>query len=265
MQPPTLATLDEADLEESFEFYRDRFRDASDYTFVFVGNLDLDVMRPLVETYLGALPSTNRDETWRDIGVRTPEGVFEETVFRGLEPRGQTRIVFTGPIDYDDQAERTGIRAMAMTLETALRDVVREDLGGTYSIGISAGLSWQPVESYTLTVTFGSDPERMEELVQAVYDGIEAFKDEGPTREQVADTREALLRDFETSFARNRTVLGQLAGDYERGVEPGASIESYEDSAEAITPESMREMAERFFNMDNRIRVTLMPEGPSAN
>ena len=125
LRPPTVEILDETDLDESLAFYEDRFSDASDYTFVFVGNLDFEVIEPLVERYLGGLPTTGREETWQDIGLRAPTGVFEETVYRGLEPRSQTRIAFTGPFEYENQAERTGIRAMAMTLETRLRDRLR--------------------------------------------------------------------------------------------------------------------------------------------
>ena len=57
-RPQTVEMLDGTDLAKSIAFYEDRFADAGDFTFVFVGNMDLDVMRPLVETYVGALPTT---------------------------------------------------------------------------------------------------------------------------------------------------------------------------------------------------------------
>ncbi len=259
-RPPTVAILDDTDLYKSLSIYEDRFSDASDYTFVFVGKIDFDVMRPLVERYLGALPSTGRMETWRDTGVRAPTGVIEETVYGGIEPRSQTRIAFTGPFAYEDQAERTGIRAMALVLETRLRDRLREELGGTYSINVGANIAWQPVESYTLSITFGSDPERTDELVQAVFDGIEDLKADPPDDDLVSDVRQALLRSFETGFQENRTLLGQLVSDYQRGAVPGASIRSYPASAEALTPVSIQDDAQQYLTLDNRIRVTLMPE-----
>ena len=259
-RPPTVALLDETDLYKSLEFYKDRFADAGDYTFIFVGNVDPITMKPLVERYLGGLPSTGREETWRDLGIRAPEGVIEETVHKGIEPRSQTRIAFTGPFDYAAQAERTGIRAMAMTLEARLSDRIREDLAGSYSVNVSAGYGWRPEETYTLTISFGSDPERVEELVDAVFDGIEDLKNAPPTEVEVSNTREALLRSFETSFQQNRTVLNQLVFDYQRGMEPGASTRSYPASIEAVTPESIQEAARKYFNMENRVRVTLMPQ-----
>ena len=74
----TLATVDEWNLQKSLEFYKDRFADASDFTFFFVGSFDMETMKPLVERYLGALPSIHRKENWKDVGVRTPTGVVEE-------------------------------------------------------------------------------------------------------------------------------------------------------------------------------------------
>ena len=97
-RPVTVETLARTDLGRSLTFYQDRFADASDFTFVFVGNIDLDTMRPLVERYLGGLPATGRVETWRDLGVRPPRGVIDETVHKGIEPQSQTRLIFTGPI-----------------------------------------------------------------------------------------------------------------------------------------------------------------------
>jgi len=260
MRPPTVEMLEKSDLKESLEFYKDRFADTDDFIFVFVGSFDPAQMKPLVERYLGALPATDRKEKWRDIGVRPPKGVIQENVYKGTEPQSQTRIAFTGKFDYGKQAERTGIRALAMTLETRLRDIVREELGGTYSIGVSAGISWLPRESYTITISFGSDPERTDELVRTILDEIENLKKNGPTAQQVSDTREAMLRAFETSLQENRTYLAQLTSDYRRGEEPGKSLRTYPSSVRQLTPASLGSAARKYFNMKNRIRVTLMPE-----
>jgi zinc protease len=186
--------------------------------------------------------------------------VIVETVYKGIEPQSQTRMAFTGPFDYGNQAERTGIRAMAMILETRLRDLVREELGKTYSISVSANISWIPRETYTLLISFGSDPESIEETVRTILKDIEEFKKAGPTEDEISDTREALLRSFETSFQQNRSHLAQLVSDYRRGVVPGESLRTYPSSVKELTPESIRAAARKYLDMENRIRVTLFPE-----
>ncbi len=260
-QPPSVEMIDETDLARSMAFYEDRFADADDYTFVFVGNMDLDVMRPLVETYIGGLPVTDREETWRDVGIRNPTGVITETVNRGIEPQSQTRIAFTGPFDIADQAERTRLTATAQLLQTRLRDVMREELGGTYSVGVSPQQAWQPEGRYTVTISFGSDPERAEDLAETLFAEIEALKAAGPEADELADTREAMLRTHETRLENNNFWLTQLAFSYRFGEDPGAgAILSYSDSVEALTEADIQAGMQQYFDTDNYIHVTLLPE-----
>ncbi len=103
-------------------------------------------MKPFVETYLASLPSTGRKETWKDHNVTPPATVVERRVEKGLEPQSHTRIVFTGPFTYS-QEQRIAIRAVATVLQTRLREILREELGGTYSVYVSADMRRSPGRS----------------------------------------------------------------------------------------------------------------------
>src|SRR5205823_14847712 len=98
---PTPAVVDEWNLDKSLAFYKDRFAEASDFTFVFLGSFDLATMKPLVERYLGALPSTQRKETRKDINVPLTTGIVEKKIEKGIEPKSQVGIVLNGPFEYD--------------------------------------------------------------------------------------------------------------------------------------------------------------------
>src|SRR4029453_715180 len=198
----TAATVDEWDLNKSMAFYKDRFADASDFTFVFVGSFDTATMKPLVERYLGALPSTHRKETWKDVGARISTGVIDRSVEKGLEAKSQTTIIYSGPFEYN-QTQRIAINAMTNILSTRLLEAIREDLGGTYSITAGASYSKIPIEDYQIRINFGSDPQRTDALVARVLQEIEALKNDGPTEKQVADEKEALLRAFEANTKQN--------------------------------------------------------------
>ena len=218
-RPMTPELIDQMNLEKSLAFYKDRFADASDFTFIFVGSFDDATMRPLAEQYLAALPSLRRKETWKNVGIDPPKGVVERRVEKGIEPKSRASIAFTGTFQYD-QAQRVAIRAMSMVLETRLREILREDLGGTYSVGASANYSKLPDPEYRVSIDFGCSPDRTENLVKTVFKEIERLKAEGPTEKQVSDVREALLRDFETNIKQNGYLLTQIAGKYEYGEEP---------------------------------------------
>ena len=270
-RPVTAETLDHTDLDGSLAFYQDRFADASDFTFIFVGNIDLDTVRPLVERYLGGLPSIDRVETWRDLGDRPPSGVIEETVRKGLEPQAQTRVFFTGSLDYGDRSQRLGIAAMTAVLRSRLREVLREELAGTYSVTVGSTFSWRPEGQYRLSITFGSDPERADELLDAVYGEIERLKGSPPTEAEVNDVREAQRRSWETNQESNswwlnvldgryRYLLDQSDGRYPSGDLLLATLSTYGPALDALTPAGIQELARRYFDLDNRVRVTLLPE-----
>ncbi|MGV3591401.1 MAG: M16 family metallopeptidase, partial [Gammaproteobacteria bacterium] len=219
-QPPTLAMIDEADLDESLRFYRERFGDANDFTFIFVGNIDVERMQPLIETYLGGLPASDMDETWRDIGVRFPEGIVEETLRRGLEPQAQTRIAFTGDYPVRDNYARAHLQALIQILQGRLNGTMRERLGGTYGVDVAPQMTWLPNEAAGVVVTFGSDPGRADELTAAMFAELERFKAEGPYRAELAEVRQVFLRNRETSLEQNGYWLNQLTQAASMGKEP---------------------------------------------
>jgi zinc protease len=255
---PTAATVDEWNLEKSMAFYKDRFADASDFTFVFVGNIDLPVIKPLVERYLGSLPSIHRKETWKDIEARTPTGVIAKQVHKGIEPKSQTAILYTGPFEYT-QDQRVAIRAMSEILQTRLLETIREDLGGTYSISASPSYTRFPVSTFTISIGFGADPKRLDDLIARVYQEIEKLKAEGPTEKQLADEREALLRDFETSSKQNGYLVSQLLLRYQNNDDPAGvwGVPEYYKKLDAAT---IQKAAKTYLTGTNRVQVTLVPE-----
>jgi len=256
MQTP--ATVEEWNLDKSLAFYKDRFADASDFTFVFVGSFDLPTIKPFVERYLGALPSIRRKEVWKDVGARTPKGIVEKKVEKGIEPKSQAAIVFSGPFEYD-QAHRVAIRAMTEILQTRLLETIREELGGTYSITARASYQQIPFPEYSITIQFGSAPERTEDLIKRVFQEIELLKTNGPTEKQVNDEKQALERDFETNSKQNNYLLNQISLRYQQGEDPAAlwRIPEFYKKLDAAT---IQEAAKTYLNTNAFLKVTLFPE-----
>jgi zinc protease len=256
MSPEVVAQMD---LAKSMAFYKDRFADASDFTFVFVGSFDLATMKPLVERYLGSLPSLRRKEAGRDVGIRPPTGVVEKTVTKGREPRSQVGVVFTGPFKNTRQ-ERLVVRTLADTLEGSLQRVLREDLGGTYGVSVEPDYEMTPVQEYRLTISFACDPARTDVLVKALFGVIDDFKTDGPSSGQLADVRAAGLRDLETDSQQNGFVLRQLAYAYEYG-EDIPDLAKIRASYDQLTPEVIRDAARTYLDASRYVKVVLMPEG----
>jgi zinc protease len=246
------------DLGESYRFYRDRFADAGDFTFVFVGSFTPDSLLPLVRQWLGALPSRGRVERPRDIIVSPPQGVVTRTVVRGVEPKSLTRLVFSGPFVFDRRS-RYVLGALADLLEIKLRESLREELGGTYGAGVGSSASREPRQEYRVSVEFGSAPERADELVAAVFAVIDTLQTAGPAQKDVAKVTEAHRRDRETALKQNGYWLGQLSTYDRLGWDPKLILTGAQ-LIDSLTPQMLRDAARRYLRRDNYVRVTLMPE-----
>ena len=255
---PDPEEIDKIDLDEAFEFYQERFADAGDFTFYFAGAFDLDAMRPLVEQYLGALPNLGREESWRDVGVDPPSGVIEKVVRMGVEPQSRTEIIFAGDGEYSLR-EDAAIGALADVLDIRLRELLREDLGGTYGVRVSSRLTYRPDEEYSVSISFGSAPERAEELAAVVFEEIERIKTEGPDAETVAKVRETQRRFKETNLRENDHWIDQMRS-FDRQGRDYAEISSY-DLIEGWSDADVRAAAQRYLRLDQYAKFVLLPEG----
>src|SRR6185369_13287291 len=130
----TPEVIEKVKLDRALAVYKDRFKDAGDFTFVIVGNVDEAKLQPLVETYLGSLPSGGRKEKWRDIGVHWPKGGSSKVVAKGHEPKARVMMAFHGnerwSRDKDDDMDLLGD-----VLSIRLREQLREEMGGVYGVG----------------------------------------------------------------------------------------------------------------------------------
>jgi zinc protease len=257
-RPITVPLLNEIDMERSLSIYRERFANAGDFTFVFVGNFTTDSIKPLIERYLGALPGTPAREQAKDDGQRPPAGVIEKTVKRGVEPKSMTQIVFSGPLEYT-LPNRLGLSLMTEVLDIRLRDVLREDSAGTYGVSIGASTSKEPTPQYSVTISFGADPQRLEVLTKSVFEQIEKFKREGPTADEMAKVKETQRREWETNLKRNGYWASQISARDRMG-EPIADILTFPERLNSATPAMLQEAARKYLRNDRYVRVSLYPE-----
>ncbi|KPK81832.1 MAG: hypothetical protein AMS25_04705 [Gemmatimonas sp. SM23_52] len=257
-RPPTVELYEEMDLDKSFDFYRDRFADASDFTFVFVGSFQADSLKPLIQTYLGGLPAWGREESWRDEGIKPPTGIIRKVVYRGIEPKSQTQIAFTGPFEWT-RDNRYALRSLADVMRIRLREVLREDLGGTYGVGVSAIPTRDPREAYEIRISFGTAPERLEELTEVVFQQIDSLQQFGPSQEDIDKVKEMHRRQYEENLRENNFWLGQLVTHDQYGHDL-RDILTYGRLIDQLTADKVQEAASLYLRTDNYVQVSLYPE-----
>jgi zinc protease len=257
-RPLDLEAFREVDLDRAFSFYQDRFADASDFTFVLVGAFEPNEIRPLVEVYLGGLPNLSRQESWVDLGMAPPDGIVRRTVVKGVEPQSRTQIVFTGSFEYSRE-NRLGIRILSSVLDTRLREVIREEMSGTYGVGVGRSYEPFPEPRYSISVSFGSDPDRVDELVQAVFSEIRSLQEDGPSPEELRAAREQERRGRETNLRENSWWAAQLASSYQYDLDPRHLLD--ESLLEEVSAETVKRDAGLWLRLDNYVKVSLFPEG----
>ncbi len=256
-KPPTAQDMEYVRLHHAISLYKQRFADASNFTFIFVGTIDTTKLKPLVEQYIGSLPSTHAAEKWKDVGMSYPPGVITREVKRGIEPKSQTAIVFTGPFDFTWENVQQ-ISALSDLLEIKLRERLRQDLGGTYGVGVSASPAHFPKETYALRIDFGSAPERANELQKAVFAEIDSVKSNGVSEKDLQKIREADLRARETSLRQNRTWLSLLASYDVNGWDPSLILK-YDENVRALSSSSLQAAAHKYFDTSRYVVVQLLP------
>jgi zinc protease len=261
VKPLSAEMLKELDLQKMMAFYRDRFGDAGDFTFLFVGNVNVDTLKPLVEQWVASLPTKGRKETFRDVGPRHFTGQIDKTVKKGMAPQANTLVILAGDTPWT-RAEAHAIESLGDLLEMRLNERLRENLGGTYSVGVNAGMSRRPKEEWNVMVQFGSAPDKAEMMYKAVLAEFDSLRRVPPTASEIDRVREQQRRAQESAKTQNGWWMSALQSRLEYG-DPFATINERDALIASLSAEKLHAAAKKFLDETNRARFVLLPEsGP---
>ena len=250
-----LATLDRAKM---MTFYRQRFANAADFTFFMVGAFKVDEAIPLLAQYIGSLPSAgSKSSEFRDVGIKFPATTEKAKVEAGREPRGQTVISFFADPPSDPR-EQEKLIAATTVLETTLRDVLREELGQTYTVSVGLAQALPQRGGGHVEVRFGAAPENLESMTARVMKEIKRLQDEGPSSDLTDKAKENARRGYETALKTNDYWLGRLQSVHMLGRDP-AEILTRNERIDAVTPKVLQDVFKQYFPSDRSTVVTLVP------
>lgn len=254
-KPENFAQINE---DRALEIYKERFGNANGFTFVIVGKFDINVMKPLVATYLASLPSSSATSTFNDVGLRPVKGVVKKVVRKGTEPKSFIRMFWNGEAPYSE-AELMKIQALTDILNIKLIESLREDLGGIYSGGMYGNMSKNPYNSYSLGISLPCGPENVDKLIKATHAEIEKIKTKGPTATDLEKVKETWKQQYQVNIKDNTFWARQLLAGVETG-SSGSELISYEKRVAALTANDVKEAAKKYLDMQNYVEVVLNPE-----
>lgn len=257
-KPWTEAMIEEIDPDDAYDFYRDRFADAGDFTFFLVGAFDVDKIKPMIEKYVASLPTTKRVEKWKDLGERYPKGKINKKIYKGMEKKSTVYLSMTGDFDYTPK-NRLALNSVTELLRILLREAIREEKGGTYGVGVFSRMEEYPAGRYSFNVYFNTNPDRVPELTGEIKAVIDNFLENGPEQKNVDKVKEILTRKHETDLKENRFWLNVLYSKYFHEEDP-TTIPDFDKKVAEITTESIHKAAKKYIKYDNFVEIIMYPE-----
>lgn len=247
--------VDKMNYDKILAMYQDRFKDASDFTFIFVGNVDIEEMKPLIAEYLGALPSINRKESFKDNKIEYRKGVYKNEFIREQETAKASNFVcFTGTCKYD--LKNTILMDMTcQVMDLVYTEKVREDEGGTYSVYVGGNLSKYPKEIAGLQVIFDTAPSKREKLMKIIFAEIEHIAKEGPSETNLNKVKEFMLKKHTEDLKENSYWMGSIDEYLFTGMNP---VKDYEQMVNSITAKDIQKFADDLFKQKNEVEVSMI-------
>ena len=256
---PKSEDFNKINLDRSIEIYKERFSNARGFTFIIVGSFDVNVIKPLIATYLGSLPSSDVVASgFKDLGIRPVKGVVKKEVKKGTEPKSFISMAFTGEAIYSDEANLK-LQALIEVLNIKLIETLREELSGIYGGGMRGSLTKNPYNNYTINVSLPCGPENVDKLIKATTDEIQKIKDNGPAEADLGKVKEAWMKQYQEDVKDNNYWLSKLQQSVEIGSNTG-DVLTFEKRINALTTKDVKDAANVYFNMKNYLQVVLNPE-----
>ena len=255
---PTPEKLDEIDLDRAIEVYKERFADASDFQFVFVGNIDMATFKPLLEQYVASLPAINREESYKDLDLKPRSGQISENVYAGVDDKSLVNIVMSGTYDYS--LENNGLmQAIANLLSNKMIETLREEMGGVYGAGANYSPTAYPDPMFTFSISFPCKPENVEALTQAALKELEKIKNGEFTEEDLQKIITARKQNYEEQIKQNGYWTSVMSSYLKNGEDFERILEGNQ-RADAITKEAVVRAANKYLTKENIIKVVKLPE-----
>jgi zinc protease len=247
----------EQTLQPILDFYQQQFSNAANFDFVFVGNIDLDKAQPLIETYIASIPSKEATDEWKVLPNDRNKGNLEVKVKKGLADKASVRLDFYG----DRQwllADNSSFSAMRSILSKKLREQLREEKSGVYTVKVRGGFSALS-NQHSLSISFTCNPDRVDELIADTRDVLDSFKQQVPDIKYVDNYKKEYTKSMQARVKSNSFWLGYLTASREH-TQPFIDMATRASSIDAISPEDIQRAAQVFISERDTFLSILLPE-----
>ncbi len=258
---PKAQDFEELKMQRALDIYKNEYANADGYHFFFVGNIDPKTALPLIETYIGSIPSNNKAPEFRDNGVRPVPGSLN--VKKGKEKQSFIFALYNGETPYSEEFKMHA-EAVAEVLNIKVIEELREKLGSIYSGGYFARVTKYPYAHYSVGMQLPCGPENVDKLLAAANEEIKALKEKGPDQKDVDKVKNQWKEAHRTEVKENKYWTNALAEVLFWGTDKNTVLQ-YDEQVDKLTPGDIQKAANKMFTGKNGFVSVLYPEDYSTD
>src|SRR6185436_13868399 len=255
---PGAEDFDKINLDKSFAIYNQVFGNAYGTHYTFVGNIDVEKAKPLLEKYIGSLPTSQKENKYKDNNVRMIKGLTEVNLKKGKESQAFINFIFEGETEYSRE-EKMHLAALIEVLNIKIIEKLREEMSGIYGGGLFGTIEKRPYVHYTIGAQIPCGPENVEKLEKALTDLIKDAQEKGIEQKDLDKVKETWRKQYHVNLQSNDYWLGVLSNAFIDQTNP-ENVLDYEQKVNAITVEDLQKAAKKFLTLNNMVKAVLYPE-----
>jgi len=250
--------VDQIDFNRACEIYKERFSDASDFTFIFVGNINEEVHLPMIQKYVGNISSSNRKEMYVDHKVGPAKGKTSKIFDRKMAvPKTTVSYTVVGDFDYSLE-NRLKVNVVSQLLSKRYMTTIREEEGGSYGVGVRPSTSKLPTQEFSIGISFDCDPAKRVRLMEIVVDEIAKIQKETCDLDNLNEIKNNFIKSRQESELQNNFWLAGLQKNQMLGSK-FTPKEDYIKMVEGIDAASIKKFAKKLFKNTNIVEVIMNP------
>ncbi len=254
IQRMTLEEIDQINYARIMKMAKERFSNASDFSFVFTGNIDEATAIPLLEKYIASLPAKGKEEDFCDMGLLPKKGVRENIFNREMEiPTATTLLAWSGTADYTLK-NKLAYSIASQVIDIVLTEEIREKEGGTYGVSVSAQFNNVPQPNVLFEIYYQTDPEKYTYLNEKIVEVMNDFAKNGPSADNLSKVKEYMIKKYQEGLRENSYYEGAMTEYLRNGMD---KVTDYEKVLDSLAAEEVRTIFAQLLKQNNRATVIM--------
>jgi len=255
---PSETFINNATYKQALDIYKDRFGNASNLIFTFVGNIKEDTILPLLEKYLGSLPTSDKKEIFKNVYYGFPDETKEVNIYVGMDNKSSVAIALDNEYEWNTRTNLC-LDIFKEILQIKLYEIIREKMGGTYSPALQFQYTKYPETTYTSLVYINCDPKKTKKISKTIFGIYNKLLTKGFSKEELQKAKEQIKKSLEVNLKKNTYWKNYISEQYFNG-DPLNEYITYQELLEELTVKDILSVIQPLFNTKHYVAVYQYPE-----